>query len=144
MSISQVGQQNSDTLHHHYQTPSILSVNPKKNKIPQYVPTTSYFLLFERRSAVWPEILNKKCHPAKVAESKVLTRDTQWRGSEALCSGIKQRHLCRAKPLMWFCLDMKSAERQLRLRVLGGGPGTGAEKWLRQRGTFPTSLLFSF
>lgn len=55
----------------------------------------------------------------------------------ALRSGIKQRHLCRAKPLMWFCLDMKSAERQLRLRVLGRGPGTGAEKWLRQRGTFP-------
>lgn len=48
--------------------------------------------------------------------------------------GIKQGHLCGAKWLMWFCLDMKSAERQMSL--LGGGPGSGVETWLRQRGTF--------
>lgn len=78
-----------------------------------------------------------------------MTKDTQWGGSGlfAQCSRIKQSHLCREKPLMWFCLDMKSAERQMRWPSRWRRRRDwSVEGGVRQRGTFliegPSSLSF--
>ena len=95
----------SPPLHCHRQSLNTCIPNSPQSR----VKTDAIFLsLLE-----WREV---KCseRDLRYAANRVVTPLT-------LRSRIKQRH--RARPLMWFCLDMKSAERQMRWPSPGRRPG---------------------